>query len=303
MPELETTQKQSVKHWDLEDDAAYQAWRADKLARVKKVLDLAPVRLSSLAKPSESETKELRQRCQISNLAIYESGNNGADPAEIRRELLAFSDHMGLFIAERHRSAGDYGIVALTPSDAPRQRGYIPYSQRAMNWHTDGYYNAPDQQILAMVLHCVRPADDGGVNQLMDPEIAYIRLRDENPDYIAALMAPEAMTIPENREPDGSVRPTSTGPVFFFDAAGHLAMRYTARSRSIAWRQDARTQQATRVLLDILHSDDPMILTTRMTAGQGVLCNNVLHNRTGFDPDKTDSSRLLFRIRFHNRIN
>ena len=47
-----------------------------------------------------------------------------------------------------------------------------------------------------MGLHCISPARVGGENALMDPEIAYILLREENPDFIRALMHPQAMEIP-----------------------------------------------------------------------------------------------------------
>ena len=173
-----------------------------------------------------------------------------------------------------------------------------------MNWHTDGYYNAPDEKIRAMVLHCVRAAQDGGVNQVFDPEIAYIRLRDENPDYIAALSHPRAMTIPENREPNSNVRPASIGPVFEVNSdTGHLEMRYTARTRSIEWRDDSATRAAVDFLNSVMNSDDPFIQTIRMQDGDGLLCNNSLHNRTGFDANsEKPSARLLMRVRFHNRV-
>lgn len=52
-----------------------------------------------------------------------------------------------------------------------------------------------------------RPAKDGGVNAVRDHEIAYIRLRDMNPAYIKALMAPSVMTIPANIEQGTEIRP------------------------------------------------------------------------------------------------
>ena len=36
------------------------------------------------------------------------------------------------------------------------------------------------RRIRSMILHCVRPAAEGGVNALMDHEMAYIALRDES---------------------------------------------------------------------------------------------------------------------------
>ncbi len=288
-----------------QDAAAYRAWREEKLSSgLKAARDPDPVEIRDLANPGPAEREELARRCARFNAAFYVCPAQPEDPQQLRRQLRGFVAAMGLNIAERHRSAGDDGIVALTPSERPAQRGYIPYTRRPLNWHTDGYYNPPEETVRAMVLHCFRPASDGGVNQFLDQEIAYIRLRDENPAYVEALMHPEAMTIPENREDDGSLRPASIGPVFMADPhSGALQMRYTARTRSIAWRDDPTTREAVDFLARLLASDDPLILTRRMEAGEGVLCNNVLHNRTGFSPDTGSADdRLLFRIRFHNRV-
>jgi alpha-ketoglutarate-dependent taurine dioxygenase len=287
----------------LGSDRAYQAWRSEKLDNYSRVLSADPVVLDDLSHLSESGRAELVERCRKTNLALYRTTDPDRPEDAVRADLRAFADALGLRIAERHRSAGELGIVALRVTDTDRQRGYIPYSRRAMNWHTDGYYNAPDDSIRAMVLHCVTPAADGGANRFLDPEIAYIRLRDADPGHIAALMHPRAMTIPENREPDGSLRPASVGPVFAVDGDGKLSMRYTARTRSIAWRDDPATVRAAQALQTLLESGDEAMITARLGPGEGILCNNVLHNRTGFDAnDAEPSPRLIFRIRFHNRI-
>ncbi|MCC2106675.1 MAG: TauD/TfdA family dioxygenase, partial [Hyphomicrobiales bacterium] len=119
--------------------------------------------------------------------------------------------------------------------------------------------------------------------------------------HIAALMHPEAMSIPENVEPDGKVRPVNVGPVFYIDPrSGALGMRYTARTRSIAWREDAATQRAVAALTRIL-VDEPLTLTTRMRPGMGLVCNNVLHDRTGF-AEGSGGGRLVYRIRYHGLI-
>ena len=289
--------------WSLETDAAYLDWRAAKLDNYHKVLSAPPVDIADLANLSKTERDELVARCRKTNLSTYRAHGPTRNDSDMRTALRAFADTLGLRIAEQHRSAGEYGIVALRVSDAERQRGYIPYSRKAMNWHTDGYYNGPGDQIRAMVLHCVSPAADGGANQFLDPEMAYIRLRDADPGHIAALMHPQAMTIPENREDDGSLRPASVGPVFSVGNDGKLAMRYTARTRSIAWRDDPATDRAVAALTGILNAGDDAMLTVRLAAGEGILCNNVLHNRTGFDANTGAASpRLIFRIRFLNRI-
>jgi len=286
---------------DLKDKASYDAWRTVKLKAADAAKKLAPVEIDNLSQPTESERTELKMRCKIMNFAHYASPSS-VQPAEATESALrGFADHMGLRLAETHRSANATGIVALQVSAAPTKRGYIPYTDRAMNWHTDGYYNAPDDYIAGFVLHCVQPAAAGGVNELLDPEVAYIRLRDRNPALLAALMHRRAMSIPENREPDGSVRAESVGPVFFPDpATGRMQMRYTARTRSIKWREDPATDEAQDFLREHL-SDDPLIQRLTLSAGQGILNNNILHNRTGFS-DSDAAQRLIYRVRFHNRV-
>jgi len=300
-------ENQTLSPFDLSSDAIYRQWRTAKLDISSQSGKAEIININQLEKPTKSECDALVRLCKTSNFALYTTDSHGDDPNDVRVQLRGFADRLGLQIAEKHRSAGEQGIVALTVSDKESQRGYIPYSRKAMNWHTDGYYNAPSEQILAMVLHCVRPATDGGVNQLLDPEIAYIRLRDENPAFIEALMHPEAMSIPENREADGSVRPVSVGPVFCVDPnSNRLIMRYTARTRSISWRDDPTTKKAVAFLQNLLENGDPYMQEIKFGPGQGVLCNNVLHNRTGFDRDNEnnnkDSGRLMFRVRFHNRV-
>lgn len=289
------------KWLDLEDADSYRRWRAVKLDLAERFLKLEPVAVKSLAEPTDSEASEIAQRCEAINFAHYvtdAAGNSGIVAVSLRR----FADRFGLRIAEKHRSAGEAGIVALQPSQEAGKRGYIPYSASALKWHTDGYYNAPEDRISAFVLHCVRAAGEGGENRILDPEILYIRLRDEHPEHLRALLHPQAMTIPENRETDGTTRPASVGPVFYPDPdSGRMQMRYTARTRSIAWRDDPATQAAQAGLRDYLDCGDPLGCKVRLDAGQGILNNNVLHDRTGFAAG-ADSSRLLYRVRFHNRV-
>jgi TfdA family taurine catabolism dioxygenase TauD len=273
-------------------DDFYRKWRDARLEAADTARSSGFVEISDLANPSDAEKSELIRRCKAANLALYQS----ADSSGQRDKMRAFAEAMGLRIAEKHRSAGGDGIVALRQSDAPSQKGYIPYSKRKMNWHTDGYYNAPDERISAM-------ADDGGSNQFLDHTVAFIRLMDENPAYVAALMHAQAMTIPANEE-EGSYRPASVGPVFFADAdTGEMQMRYTARTRSISWRDDPLTREAVAFLQSTLEKPDPLTISLRFEEGQGVLCNNVLHDRTGFDAEaQAFSPRTVYRVRFHNRV-
>lgn len=291
--------------WDFVTPEGYAKWREIKLAQASELLSETPIQeIGDITNLTAEEHAEIYRRCEISNAVLYQDLTATSDAAVTSGRLRQFANSLGLRIAEKHRSAQEDGIVCLQETESGGKKGYIPYSKRSMNWHTDGYYNGPDQTIRAMVLHCAHAADEGGENQILDPEIAYIRLRDLDSSYITALMHPEAMTIPENDEGNGKIRPVSIGPVFSVDpTTSKLAMRYTARTRSIAWRDDPLTLEAVAALSQLLDSDDPFILSVRMQDGQGILCNNSLHNRTSFDADKTKpSDRLMMRVRFHNRV-
>ena len=130
--------------------------------------------------------------------------------------------------------ADEDAISTLTVAEATHAaREFIPYTNKPIRWHTDGYYNTVDRRICGMVLHCVQSAEEGGDNRLLDHEIAYILLRDQNPEYIRALSASDVMTIPARLDESGIARAEETGPVFsVLPESGALHMRYTARTKS-----------------------------------------------------------------------
>ena len=289
---------------------AYGAWRERRLSNYPIRWDESIVTLSNLANPSDTELLQIVNFCSKYNMAIYDSASNGQEPipkTDMAAVLASFCARLGLITMEQHRSAQLGGIVSIEqnvgPTSSDRRGGYIPYTDKPLSWHTDGYYNAPVDRIRAMVLHCRQDALEGGVSELLDPEIVYIRMRDENIDYIKAFMHPQAMTIPENTDPRSPYRPDSVGPVFEVDKkTGALTMRYSARTRNIIWRDDPITLKARDFLTDLL-KNEPLIVRHKLKSGQGVICNNVLHNRTGFiDASNADSTRLLYRIRYKERI-
>jgi hypothetical protein len=154
-----------------------------------------------------------------------------------------------------------------------------------------------------MLLHCAQPAISGGESLLMDHEIAYILLREANPAYITALMHSQAFTIPANELNGQIIRAAQTGPVFSLDSAGHLHMRYSARQKNVIWRDDALTQEAAAFLLKLWQEDSPYKIRYTLKAGEGLICNNILHCRTAFkDSENPEQKRLLYRGRYYERV-
>lgn len=285
--------------FDLNDFAAYAAWRERKLDEAPRRLDDIVVALDDprALKPAErAQLIALNARC---NMAVY-VGKTGSDPdKEIPRKLGA---QLGLHTLDGHWLTDNDGISPLSVIGA-EQRGerkeFIPYTDKPIKWHTDGYYNLPERTIRGLMLHCVQSAASGGDNQLLDHDIAYILLRDENPDYIRALAAPDAMTIPPRMDEDGVARAEQPGPVFSVNADGSLHMRYTARTVSIAW--SPATDAARQALERILATPTPWTLHGRLEPGMGLVCNNVLHDRSGFT-ETAEKRRLLYRARYYERI-
>ncbi|MDZ7804462.1 TauD/TfdA family dioxygenase [Thiohalophilus sp.] len=287
----------AVAAFDLNNDRAYRQWRDQRLANYPAGAASLRVPLADPASLSEREQRNLREQVRRCNMAIYQ-----ADPATDREAVRALGRQLGLERLDGNLCADEDSITALQVIPDGRQRGYIPYSNLPLSWHTDGYYNKGDQMIRAMLLHCVRPAASGGENALLDHEMAYIHLRDTDPAYISALMAADAMTIPPNVEQGVEIRGAVSGPVFSIDGpTGALHMRYTHRQRNIEWKADSLTREAVACLREFLASDSPYIVRYRLAPGEGVVCNNVLHSRSGFDDDPAQP-RLLYRARYYDRI-
>lgn len=286
--------------FDLDNEAAYAAWRDARLQDYpRQVADLM-VEVADPRKLTAAEKNALQAVLKKTNMVIYSSQLSDLEDKSIPKVL---GREFGLEHLDPNMLADDDGVTSLTVVEGKLKRGYIPYSDKRLLWHTDGYYNTPEQQIRAFILHCVRPAPkQGGINALLDPEMAYIQLRDADPSHIEALMQVDAMTIPANMESGIETRPAQTGPVFSLDSAtASLHMRYTARTRSIEWKQDTATEAAVKALESLLSDENPYVFHHKLAAGQGLLANNVLHNRTAFENTQSQQ-RLIYRARYYDRI-
>ena len=281
----------------LEQTEAYLRWRERKLVATPRRAEELVVEVRDPRALTDSEVDKLRRVCAAANMAVYSSSLGSLADKDIVRRIGA---RLGLHRLQTNPFADEDGISALETAPEKSARGYIPYSNRRLLWHTDGYYNPQVRRIRAFILHCVRPAAAGGENRLLDPEIAYLLLRDADPEHVRALSASDAMTIPANTDEGMTPRPAQSGPVFSSDA-GALHMRYTARTRSIAWRSDAATRAAVERLRQILETASPYVFTLRLAPGQGLVCNNVLHDRSAFT-DVPGAGRLVYRARYAERI-
>ena len=280
----------------LENASAYAQWRANKIVHIAPSLDELIVDITDPYRLTADEKVAIVERCAQFNMAIYQL----EDLASQDKSLVhALGKQLKMVNLDANLRSDEDSVSSLEVREQVGNK-YIPYTNKALSWHTDGYYNHLDKQIFGIIMHCVRPAAEGGVNRLMDIEAIYIALRDENPAFIEALMHPEAMTIPANIEDGVVIRDAQTGPVFMVKADGRLHMRYSARKRNIVWRDTSETAEAVAMITRLL-ADDEKVVKVALKAGQGVICNNVLHNRTGFE-DSEQQKRLMYRARYYDDV-
>lgn len=294
--------------FDFDNSLAYQRWRDWKLTHAVRSLEELIIEVRDPRHLTDAERTALLARCHSANMAIYA----GPDFGEDRSVPRMIGAQLGMLRLDHNRGADEDDITALRVVQAENPRAdFIPYTNRALHWHTDGYYNSPARQIQGFILHCVRPARSGGANSLFDPDLAYLFLRDIDPAHIHALSAPDAMTIPAYMSNGKEERPASIGPIFSVTNDGHLHMRYTARARNIIWRETpiaipdnpaqlVNTKDAIAALNQIL-ATSPYVLHGTLAPGQGLITNNILHDRSEFTDDPT-YPRLIYRARYYDRV-
>lgn len=285
------------------NDDFYQSWKEKKLADYPEKLTDLVVEIVNPFSLTKGERERILALCAKANMAIYHIP--AAQRTDNPHPLPAIMEQLGVMDLDKNLGAGSIGLSSLSPggsAHAPFSE-YIPYRKAAIGWHTDGYYHPWDHQIRTLCLYCKRPSDVGGENDLWDHEIAYIRLRDENPDIIRTLMETDVMTIPARMDNGQVGRPERVGPVFSVHPKdGHLHMRYTHRTISIRWRSDNVAQGAVETLRGLFESPSPYSFRGRLEAGWGLISHNVLHTRAAFHDVSEHEKRILFRARYFDRL-
>ena len=285
----------------LENESEYQNWRAIRLEHYQR---LNPARIINIADASSFsvETQQnLAAQMQAFNFAFFEIDRGRK--ALSRKDFLKLGRRLGLHRFESSPDQELDGVTTLEVVDASDKRSmYIPYSTRALNWHTDGYYNPTSARIGAFLLYCVNPAHQGGDSFLLDHEMLYLQIRDTAPELLVALMDPAVMVVPANVQNGQVIRPAVSGPVFSTDKSGRLAMRYSSRPQYIEWKSDMLTKRAVGLVTELL-GDNEFAVSLKLKRGQGIICDNVLHGRKAYADGQTDeASRLYYRARYYDTV-
>jgi Taurine catabolism dioxygenase TauD, TfdA family len=290
-------------HFSLNNEKSYQLWKEKKLSAYPDSIEQLIVEINNPSNLSTTEKQQMQTLLDKTNMVIYNihPANKSTDFEQNKQMVQKLGEQFKLINLDHNECADNDAITALQINQKGLHKHYIPYTNKAINWHTDGYYNRLNEQIYSLILHCVCPAENGGENKLLDQEMVYIQLRDQNPMYIQALMDPDAMMIPKNVIDGELIRPDRSGPVFMFDESNYLHMRYSARKRNVVWKNDDMVKEAEIALREIMQNGDKYQFQGKLQPGQGLLCRNVLHTREQFD-DPDHSQRLLFRGRYFDKL-
>ena len=282
----------------LANESEYQCWRTRKLQQQAEYDEPVHWRLDASNRFDAATLGLARKQAKAVNFVLFES-----DTTLNKADFIALNRQLGLTELDDNLGAGHDRVTSLRVLQESDERSqYIPYTNRALNWHTDGYYNEASRTIRAFSLYCVSPAERGGGNFLFDHEMMYLLIRDTNPEIIETLMSQDIMTIPANIVDRRVIRPEISCPVFSVDSAtGQLQMRYTSRPRNIIWQDDRRSETALKLIREILMDHDAVI-HLQLGAGQGLICNNMLHGREAFRDGPDGSTRLVYRTRYYDFI-
>jgi len=282
----------------LENEGAYQAWRERKL-RYRQEMDATMVYpLDHASILPQSMLDQIRRQVTAFNFVIFESAGELG-----KSGFLTLNRQFGLQDLDINLGADEDKVTSLqVVSESDHRSQYIPYSNRGMNWHTDGYYNPDGRRINAFALYCVNQSARGGGNFLFDHEMMYLLIRDRAPDLLKALMCDDVMCVPANVQGNRIIRTEETGPVFSLQPGTCvLNMRYTSRPHNIVWKTDRLSVSALNLVREILMDSNAMT-EIRLEAQQGIVCNNILHGRQSFHDGADQPPRLVYRARYYDAI-
>ncbi len=276
----------------------YQSWKTCRLQLHDKShsTDTEPCLLSSsLTDPADrSALGSLCASVRNHGYARYQWSDK---PAEVIKAVEQLNTALSLTLHDPGVVQAGGGLSLLEDKSGTDQGSFIPYTSRAMGWHTDGYYNDTAHTLRSFTLHCINPAASGGELSLLDYELILIALYDEDPELVRLLCDPQSMMLPANRDSLGHDRPDRHAAVFFINADGQLGARFTTRTQNISWRTEDTLAAAQR-MAELIADNSHWHQTVRLEAGQGVITRNILHRRQAFTDDESCPRRQMLRGRY-----
>jgi len=268
--------------------AEFLRWAEEKERNIPHNIDGIIVNIHDINNVKISEIAKIKETINKCNSCIYSS----KIALKSNTNLLKFVESIGMRTYDRNNIESNE-ISTITPLEN-NKINYIPYTDKSLNWHTDGYYDK--KSIFSWLLHCVHPATHGGENYLLDHELA-LREYVLRYDDINNLMSEDALTIPESK--DTSRSEISTYIFSIKNKYKKLHMRFSMRKDNIGTSPKAG-DAVTKLKQTIENDCAKYSLTYKLQKNEGIITNNILHGRKAFKDDKV--KRKLLRIRSYERL-
>ena len=268
--------------------AEFLRWAEEKEKNIPQNSDGILVNIHDINNVKTSEIAKIKETIYKYNSCIYSS----KIALKSNTNLLKFVELVGMRTYDCNNIDSNE-ISTITPLQNSKIN-YIPYTDKPLNWHTDGYYDK--KSIFSWLLHCVNPATQGGENYLLDHELVLREYLLRNDD-INNLMAEDALTIPASKD---TSRPEISTYIFSFkNKYRRLHMRFSMRKDNIG--TSAKANSAVIKLREIIEGNCAKYsLTYKLQKNEGIITNNILHGRKAFKDDKV--KRKLLRIRSYERL-
>ena len=268
--------------------AEFLRWAEEKEKNIPENIDGIFVNIHDINNVKTSEIAKIKETINKYNSCIYSS----KIALKSNTDLLKFVELVGMKTYDCNNIESSK-ITTITPLEN-KKINYIPYTDKSLNWHTDGYYDK--KSIFSWLLHCVNPATEGGENFLLDHELVLREYIFSNDD-IDDLMAGDALTIPESK--DTSRSEISTYIFSFKNQYKKLHMRFSMRKDNIG--TSPKASLAVTKLKKIIENDCAKYsLSYKLQKNEGIITNNILHGRKAFKDDMV--KRTLLRIRSYERL-
>ena len=267
----------------------FKQWALEKEDNIPLNIDDLIVKIQDINHATLAEISNIKDIIKRFNCCIYQSkvGLNA------QADLMNFAQSIGMETYDTN-NIHNSPISSIMSLETKNALNYIPYTNKKLNWHTDGYYD--EKPIFSWLLHCEEPAYSGGENYLLDHELAireYI-IKYDNLDSLSSL---DAFTIPGNTHAN---RGETKGYICNNDNEyKKFHMKFSMREKNMKLNEQSKT--AIMRMKKIIKEDcKKYCLTYKLSKNEGIVSNNILHGRNSFEDGK--AMRKLYRIRSYERI-
>ena len=267
----------------------FKQWALEKEDNIPLNIDDLIVKIHDINHATLEEISNIKDIIKRFNCCIYQSKVGLNDQAD----LMNFAQSIGMETYDTN-NIHNSPISLIMSLETKNALNYIPYTNKKLNWHTDGYYD--EKPIFSWLLHCEEPAYSGGENYLLDHELA-IREYIIKYDNLESLSSLDAFTIPGNTHAN---RGETKGYICNNDNEyKKFHMKFSMREKNMKLNEQSKT--AIMRMKKIIKEDcKKYCLTYKLSKNEGIISNNILHGRNSFEDGK--AMRKLYRIRSYERI-